>query len=168
MDSSDLIAMIAVCFAALAAFYARWAATQARKANEIAIQAELKPRRLAVYESVTKFLHFCSTYITMQSLKVVQGTRDLVEKIDTFKWEIEQHGPLDMPAVENLIEDAREKAWKLQRLIDRLGGPDAKPVEKGFDTAEDNVDAIIEWFAITEKKLKEKFEPYLRITQQQY
>lgn len=161
MERSDLIALLSVCFAALAALYARWAATQARKANAIVIQAELKPRRLSVYERVKDFLHFCSTYTTMQSLKMVQGTRDLVEKIDTFKWDVEQHGPLDMPEVENLIENARKKAWQLQRLIDRLEGPDAKPVEKGFETAEDNVDAIIEWFAVKEKELKKIFEPYL-------
>lgn len=168
MERSDLIALLSVCFAALAALYARWAATQARKANLIAIQAELKPRRLFVHASVKDFLHFCSTYITMQSLKTVQGSRDLVVKIDTFNWEVEQHGPLDMPEVENLIETARKKAWQLQRLIDRLEGSDAKPVEKGFETAEDNVDAIIEWFATEEKELKEIFEPYLRITQQQH
>ncbi|MFC1820039.1 hypothetical protein ACFLZG_03005 [Thermodesulfobacteriota bacterium] len=73
-----------------------------------------------------------------------------------------------MPEVEDLIENAREKAWKLQRLIDRLEGPDAKPVEKGFETAKDNVDAIIDWFAAKEKELKKIFEPYLRITQQQH
>ena len=166
MERSDLIALLAVCFTALAALYARWAVTQARKANEISIQVELKPRRLSVYESVKDFLHFCSTYKTMQSLKMVKGTRELVAKIDTLKWEVEQHGPLDMPEVETLIENARKKAWQLQRLIDRLAGPNAKPIEKGFESAEDNVDAVIDWFAAKEKDLKDIFEPYLRITQQ--
>lgn len=168
MERSDLIALLAVCFAALAALYARWAATQVRKANEISIQAELKPRRLSVYASVKDFLHFCSIYKTMQSLKMVQGTRELVAKIDTFIWEVEQHGPLDMPEVENLIENARKRAWQLQRLLDRLTGPDTKPIEKGFESAEDNVDAIIEWFAAQEKELKEMVESYLRITQQRH
>ena len=168
MERSDLIALLAVCFTALAALYARWAATQARKANEISIQAELKPKRLSAYASVKDFLHFCSTYKTMQSLKMVKGTRELVTKIDTFIWEVEQHGPLDMPEVENLIENAGKRAWQLQRLLDRLTGPDAKPIEKGFESAEDNVDAIIDWFAAQEKELKEMVEPYLRITQQRH
>jgi hypothetical protein len=164
MERSDLIALLAVCFTALAALYARWAATQARKTNEISIQAELKPRRLSVYASVKDFLHFCSTYETMQSLKMVQGTRELVAKIDTFIWEVEQHGPLDMPEIENLIENARKRAWQLQRLLDRLKGPDAKPIEKRFESAKDNVDALIEWFAAQEKGLKEIVKPYLKIT----
>jgi hypothetical protein len=47
-----------------------------------------------------------------------------------------------------------------------LAGADAKPIETEFETAEDNIDAIIEWFVAQEKELKDKFEPYLRITQQ--
>jgi len=168
MERSDLIALLAVCFTALAALYARWAATQAHKANEIYIQAELKPRRLSVYNIVKDFLHFCSTYETMQSLKMVQGTRELVAKIDTFIWEVEQHGPLDMQEIDNLIENARKRAWQLQRLLDRLKGADAKPIEKGFESAEDNIDVIIEWFAAQEKGLKEMIKPYLRITQQRH
>ena len=165
MERSDLVALLAVCFAALAALYARWAATQARKANEISIQAELKPRRLSVYASVKDFLHFCSTYKTMQHLKMVQGTNDLMNEIDTFMWKVEQHGPLDLPEVENLIENARKKAWQLQRLLDRLSGSNAQPLDKGHETAEDNVYAVIDWFAAQEKGLKEMFQPYLRITQ---
>jgi len=155
-------------FAALAAIYARWSAKQARISNEITIQSELKPRRLSVYASLKDFLHFCSTYKTMQHLKMVQGTNDLSNKIDTFKWEVEQHGPLDMPEVENLIENSKKKAWQLQRLLDRLTGPNAQPLEKGFEIAEDNLYAVIDWFADKEKELKEMFEPYLRITQQRH
>ncbi len=164
--TSDLIALLAVLIALLSALYSRRAVIQARKANEISIQAELKPRRLSIYASVKGFLHFCSTYCTMRSLKMVSGTRELVEKIDTFKWEVEKHGPLDMPEVENLIEEAQKKARQLQRLIDRLTGPDAKPIDKGFESAEDNVEAVIDWFAAKEKELKVIIEPYLRITQQ--
>lgn len=166
MERSELIALLSVCFAALAALYTRWAVTQARRANAIAVQAELKPRRLSVLTSVKDFLHFCSTYTTMLSLKMVQETRDLSVKIDTFNWEVEQHGPLDMPEVENLIENARKNARQLQRLIDRLKVPDAKPIESRYKNAEDNLNAIIEWFAAEEKGLKDTFEPYLRITQQ--
>lgn len=101
----------------------------------------------------------------MQHLKMVQGTNDLTNKIDTFIWEVEQHGPLDMPEVENLVENARKKAWQLQRLLDRLTGPNARPLDKKFETAEDNLDAVIDWFASNEKELKDMFEPYLRITQ---
>ena len=165
---SDLIALLSVCFAALAAIYARWSAKQARISNEITIQSELKPRRVSVYASVKEFLHFCSTYKTMQHLKMVQGTNDLTSKIDTFIWEVEQHGPLDMPEVENLVKNSRQKAWQLQRLLDRLTGPNARPLDKEFETAEDNLDAVLDWFGAKEKELKDMFEPYLRITQQRH
>lgn len=168
IESSDLIDLLAICFAALAAIYARWSAMQARISNEITIQLELKPRRVSVYTTVKDFLHFCSTYKTMQHLKMVQGTNALMDKIDTFIWEVEQHGPLDMPEIENFIENARKKAWQLQRLLDRLTAPNAQPLEKEFETAEDNLYDVIDWFAANEKGLKEMFEPYLRITQQQH
>ena len=104
----------------------------------------------------------------MQHLKMVQGTNDLTSKIDTFIWEIEQHGPLDMPEVENLVENSRRKAWQLQRLLDRLTGPNARPLDEKFETAEDNLDAVLDWFGAKEKELKDMFEPYLRITQQRH
>jgi hypothetical protein len=97
---------------------------------------------------------------------MVQGTNELTSKIETFIWEVEQHGPLDMPEVEELIENARKKAWQLQRLLDRLTGPNAQPLNKKFETAEDNLYAVIDWFAAKEKELKDMFEPYLRLTQQ--
>lgn len=97
---------------------------------------------------------------------MVQGTNDLTNKIDTFIWEVEQHGPLDMPEIEDLIEASRKKAWQLQRLLDRLSGPNAQPLDSKFETAEDNLYAVIDWFGEKEKDLKDSFEPYLRITQQ--
>lgn len=99
---------------------------------------------------------------------MVQGTNDLMNKIDTFKWEVEQHGTLDMPEVEDLIDKARKKALQLQQLLDRLTGPNAKPLDKGFETAEDNLYDVIDWFALKEKELRETFEPHLRITQQRH
>ena len=168
MENSDLVAVISAFFAALAAIYARWSAKQARISNEITIQSELKPRRLSVYASAKDFLHFCSTYKTMQHLKMVQGTNDLSNRIRMFKWEVEQHGPLDMPEIVKLIENSTKKAQQLQRLLDRLSGPNAKPLEKEFEATEDKLYAVIDWFSAKEKELKEMFEPYLRITQQRH
>jgi len=166
MTRSDLIALLSACVAALAAIYARWSANQARVANQITIKSELKPRRIDVFKSIKDFLHFCSTYKTMQHLNMVQGTNDLTNKIDTFIWEVEQHGPLDMPEIEDLIEVSSKKAWQLQRLLDRLSGPNAQPLDSKYETAEDNLYAVIDWFGEKEKELKDLFEPYPRITQQ--
>lgn len=168
MNRSDLISLLSVCFTALAALYARWSANQARISNKISIESALKPRRIAVFASIKDFLHFCSTYKTMQHLKMVQGTNDLTNKIDTFIWEVEQHGPMDMPEVEDLVETAKRKAGQLQRLLDRLAGPNACPLDKEFENAEGNLYDVIDWFAAKEKELKDLFEPYLRITQQRH
>jgi hypothetical protein len=158
-----VLGLMSLIISAWASGYAGKAAQQARKANEIAITAELKPRRLSVYASMKSFLHFCSTYRTIHCVGEVKGTCELVAKMDAFKWEIEQHGPLDMPEVEKLAVEAVSKAWQLQRLYDRQTVLDVKPCDSKYPTAEDNIFAILYWFATREKELGSLFEPYLRI-----
>ncbi len=164
MENSDLIALTSVFVAILAAIYARWAVTEMRKGNEIAVRVALQSRRLSVYRDLKEFLHFCSTYKTMQSLEMVNGTRSLVEQIESFKWGVEQHGPLDMDMVEVVIENAQKKAWQLQRLLDRLKGPVAKPIGEELETCENNIDELIDWFGEMENELKEKAKPYLKMS----
>ena len=105
MLDSDLISFAAVLVACLAAIYARHACDAARKANELTVYLQRRPLRLAVFQSMTQFAQYSSTYVTLNHLKVVNGTRDLVARIDTFEWEIEQHGPLAMPEVEAKVEE---------------------------------------------------------------
>ncbi len=69
---------------------------------------------------------------------------------------------MDMPEVDNLINNGLRKANQLRRLLNRLAGPNAKPVEAQFASAEDNCDAIIEWFALQEEGLRNVFDPYLK------
>ncbi len=164
MQTSDLISLIAICVAILAALYARHGVKEARRANEIAMHNELRPYRLAVYTIMKNFLKFCSSYNTMQSLGMVKGTRDLVAKIDEFKWEVDQHGPLSMPEVEKKIEEILNKAWQFQRVLDRLAGPDPKPVDSVYPSAEDNKYGLIDWFASEEKDCRKLFETYLKLT----
>jgi hypothetical protein len=165
LGTSDLIALAAIGVALLSALYARRAAGHAQRANEIAVQIALRPSRLALFTSIVEFLHFCSTYRTLQSIGQVKGSADLVTRLDRFKWEIAQHGPIEMPKVEDLIQETNNKAWQLQRLSDRLGGPDPKPLDSAFPTAEENLDGLMDWFALQEKGVPTLFEPYLKITQ---
>jgi hypothetical protein len=158
MEISDWISLIAICVALLSAFYARHGVKESCRANKIAIHNNLRPHRLAVYNSVKTFLKYCSTYTTLQSLKIVEGTRDLVAKIDEVKWEIDQHGQLSMPEVEKKFEEIKSKAWQLQRVLDRLSGPDPKPIDSNYPTAEDNLDGLIEWFSSQEKEIRTVFE----------
>src|ERR1039457_5485437 len=104
MQNSDLIAIGSALIALLSVVYARHTGNAAQKANEIARKANdiavhnsLRPARLEVYRSMMDFAQYCSTYWThwtLEHLGPVKGTRDLVERIDSFKWEIEQQGPL--------------------------------------------------------------------------
>ncbi len=65
-----------------------------------------------------------------------------------------------MPDMEKIIHNSKRKAWQLQRLFDRMAIPNAKPEERGYESAEDNVDDIIDWFAEKEKELLEIFKIY--------
>lgn len=164
METSDLISSLAILVAAVSAVYTRAAFIQMRKANNIAVRKELKPHRLAVYNTTKDFLHYCATYRTMQFVKMITGTNNLSTRIEEFKWEIDQYGPLAMPEVENKIENIIKNAWQLQRILDRLAGADSKPLNSAYNSAEENLDVLIDWFASEEKDLRKLFEKFLRIT----
>ena len=100
----------------------------------------------------------------MQFEKMVTGTNDLITRIEEFKWEIDQYGPLAMSEVEQKIENIIKSAWKLQRVLDRLAGTDPKPLDSAYNSAEDNLDDLIFWFASEEKDLRRLFEKFLLIT----
>lgn len=161
MMDSDLLAIAAALVAFLSALYARHTRDAARKANEIAIHNILMPLRLEVYRSMQDFAHYCATYRTLWHLGAVKGTRDLVGRIDSFKWEVEQRGPLAMPSVENKIAEFQRKAWQIQRLLDRLSAGQNNPEDQAYKTGEENMDALVEWFANERKALRATFQPYL-------
>jgi hypothetical protein len=161
MSDSDLIAFAAVLAACLAALYARHARDAAHKANELSVYWQWRPLRLAVFQSMAQFAQYCSTYVTLHHMKAVNGTRDLVARIDTFKWEIEQHGPLAMPEVEAKVEEFVKGAWQMQRLLDRIAGGQNVSLEPVYSTAEENLDAVVDWFAEQNRELKTVFREHL-------
>lgn len=163
MSVSDLIAIAAFLVASLSAWYTCDARNAARKANEIAARNSLRPSRLEVYRSMRDFAHYCCTYPThWHSNPVpVEGTRNLMKQIDSFKWEIEQQGPLAMPTVESKIKEFQNNARKMLRLLDRLAAGRNNPEDRNYQTGEENLDAIIDWFANEEKELQATFQSYL-------
>ncbi len=161
MSDSDLIAVASVLAACLAALYARHARDAARKANDLSVFWQHRPLRLAVFQSMAQFAQYCSTYVSLHHMKVVNGTRDLVARIDTFKWEIEQHGPLGMPEVEAKVQEFVNGAWKMQRLLDRIAGGQNVSLEPVYSTAEENLDAVVDWFAEENRELKTLFREHL-------
>jgi hypothetical protein len=166
MQASDVIALVSACLAGLSALYARHTATHARQSNRITVQNALRPDRLAVFAVLVDFLHYCSTYRTLQSVGNVKGTNDLITRLDRFKWEVAQRGPLDMPEVEKVFEETKAKAWQLQRSLDRLGEPSEHRSDPESIAEDDKLRELLQWFATREKDAPSIFEPYLRITQQ--
>ena len=161
MPDSDLIAYAAALVALLSALYARHTRDAARQANDIAFQNGLRPFRLEVYRSMQDFAHYCSTYRTLWHLGAVKGTRDLVGRIESFKWEIEHQGPLAMPSVEAKVTEFQKKAWQMQRLLDRLPAGQNNPEDRAYQSGEENMDGLVEWFANERKELNATFQPYL-------
>ena len=161
LSLTDGIAVAALLVAVISAIYSRGARIAAECANEIATRESLRPLRLQVFQAMHRFSHYCSTYSTLLHLGSVKGTRDLTDRIDSFKWEIEQHGHLGMPDVEERMGQFVNSAWKMQRLIDRMAGGQNNPHDPPYATAEDNLNALIEWFAKEDRELKTLFQPYL-------
>lgn len=156
-----LVSLLACVIALLSACYARKSREIARKSIDISVHQNLRPLRLAVYKSMMEYAHYCSTYRTLQHMKAVDGTHDLIEHIDTLKWEVDQYGPLNMPEVEKKYVDFQNKGWKLQKVLDRLAGHDNRPHDMQFETLEDNMHNTIDWFAQEQKDLKKMFSKYL-------
>lgn len=69
-----------------------------------------------------------------------------------------------MPDVESKIKVFQNKAWQMQRLLDRLDQGRNNPEDRNYQTGEENLDAIVDWFANEQKELKVIFQPYLGST----
>lgn len=158
---SDAIAAIALVISILSAIYARGQRTAAERANLIAVRESRRPLRLQVFQSMHHFSKYCSTYWTLYHMGEVNRSQELTEHINTFKWEIEQHGHLEMPDVDEKAKAFVNGASKLQRLVDRIAGGQNNPHDREYTTAEENVEGLVDWFARENRGLKALFQPYL-------
>jgi hypothetical protein len=161
VQTSDWIAACAALIATVAAIYSKQARDAARHANQINLYNALRQDRLAVFMAVDQFCLYCSQYITMQAVGLAKGSRQLVERIDTFKDEVARRGPLGMPDVEALCEELNKRAWRIQRLVDRIAGGQQTPHDAGYATADENLEALVEWFAGERTHLHAMMSPYL-------
>lgn len=164
ISTTDLIAVGALLVAVLSAIYARGARDAANRANEISTRESLRPRRLLVFQAMHHFSLYCSKYWTLYCMGDVDRSRELTSRIDTFEWEIKQHGHLGMPDVDAKAKELILGAWKMQRLVDRIAGSQTNPHDRQYETAEENVHALVEWFAKENGELKALFQRYLSVT----
>jgi len=158
---SILVSLLACVIALLSACYARKSREIAQDANDISVHHNLRPLRLAVYNLMKNYAHYCSTYRTLQCVKAVEGTNDLVDHIESLKWEIDNYGPLNIPDIEKKAKEFQNKGWQLQRVLDRVAGHGNKPHDAEFEALEDDMHGITDWFAREHKELKGIFAKYL-------
>ena len=111
-----LISLLSCVIALLSVFYARKSRDIAKQANQIALHNDLKPSRLAIYNTLRDFADYCCGYYTLQwCVKAVKGTHDLSNRIVAVKWELDSYGPLGMADVEEKAAHLQKKAWQLQQ-----------------------------------------------------
>ena len=156
-----LVSLLSAFIALVAILRANEANRLAAAANRITKHYNLRPIRLNACNLVMDFSHYCTTYRTSFIQKMVSGTRELMDRRDAFKLEFEKFGPLEMPSVESKIPELLNKVAQLQRALDRSRGSDPKPLDSKYTTLEENIDAIMDWFAEEEKALPSLFKPYL-------
>jgi len=164
LSPSDFIALAAFLVAVLSAIYARGARNAAEHANVISTRESRRPLRLHVFQTMHRFSDYCTRYWTLYHMKEVTRSRQLTDAIATFKWEIEQQGHLDMPDVEEKAKEFVQNAWKMQRLLDRFDVKQKNPLDRQPPTAEaaeEEIEALVDWFAKENGELKGLFEPYL-------
>lgn len=161
MQISDLIAVAALLAALLSAWYARDSRDANRRANDISVHQTLRPLRLAAYQIMRQFSDYCVTYRTLQHVDAVRGTHNLVEQIENFKWEIAQLGYLGMPVVEEKSTQFVNKAWQMQRVLDRIAGGQNIDLDSARSSDEQNLDHLVDWFDAEHRQLSMLFLPYL-------
>lgn len=161
ISTTDLIAVAALLVALLSAIYARGARDAANQANEISTRESLRPLRLQAFQAMHHFSLYCSKYWTLYNMGEVNRSRELTAKISTFEWEIKQHGHLGMAGVEEKAKELVRGAWKMQRLVDRIAGGQTNPHDREYESAEDNIQGLVDWFGKENGDLQALFQPYL-------
>ena len=168
MQPVVLIALLAVLVSGLSALYARQSRREAQKANksaqranEIAVHNGMRSLRLSAYNQTKDFLHFCVTYETQRQARIVNKSRDLVQKLDEFQWQIDQLGPLDMVRVEEQRGEIIRLAWRLQRVIDRLEGIHDRPENSDYDGLMLELHNVLDSFADQKRELPILFQELL-------
>lgn len=140
---SILVSLLACVIALLSAYYARKSREIAQEANNILVHQNLRPSCLAVYMLMKEYARYCSTYSTLQCVKEVEGTGDLVEHIESLKLEIDNYGPLNMPDIETKVIEYQNKGWQLQRVLDKLARYEHKPHDAEFEPLEEDMHDIL-------------------------
>jgi hypothetical protein len=66
-----------------------------------------------------------------------------------------------MPDVEAKASQFQRKAWQMQRLLDRLAVGQNNPEDRAYQSGEENMSGLVEWFANERRALRAIFQGYL-------
>ena len=162
ISRADVIAVGALLVGLLSAIYARRQSIEAKATRLAAVKASRRPQRVEVFRLTIAFCAFCSRYYTLYQSQMTKGTRDLVAEIESYLWEIEQLGPLEMPDVETEIKTVQAMAWQLQRNLDKLGHQ-ATVAQSAIaaSAAVTAIEQLVDSFAEIRVSLRSTFAPYL-------
>ena len=125
------------------------------------IKAQLREYRLKARNVLIKFADNCSRYPTIHQEESPNRTRELVTELIQVKETIEMLGPLSMEEFPQVYSPIISNAWQLQRLLDRQGGINPKPIHSQFENVEDNIDWIVDEFSRLRQRIKDIIDPYL-------
>ena len=125
----------------------------------------LRPHRLCARNALADFVRLCTGYRTLHPQHRLDKTRQLTDAIDHAKRAVELQGPLSIPGLTDFYAEIMAHAWSLQRLLDRQAGPDPQPISQEYETADDNLDAIENWFGGAQERLKMLFDSHLKLLQ---
>lgn len=138
--------------------------------NRDAVQADIEAHstnvlirvpRLEARNLLINFADFCIKYQTLHPTLSPDRTQALTSEITRLKDGIEMLGPLSIPSFVDIYSSMVTNAWNMQRLLDRQMGFEPKPIESHFETVDDNIDGIIDWFSQAKIDIKEIIDPYL-------
>lgn len=123
----------------------------------------LHPMRLAVRNALLSFIDLCLSYRTQHRERDLNRTRELTAALGDLKREVEARGPLSMPELNESYAAIIAHAWSFQRLLDRQRSPDARPIDANYDSVEDNIYNIEDWFAEARGRIITLFESCLAL-----
>jgi hypothetical protein len=95
---------------------------------------------------------------------MVSGTNELMSYRDDFKKGFEALRPLGMIEVKAKAKEFMNKAVQLQRALNRTRESCPKPLDSKYASLDENIDAIMDWFALEDNALPTLFERYLNDT----
>jgi hypothetical protein len=161
----SLLSLIIATVGLIGARNAREIATRsnmiASKANELSKHYNLIPRRLEARRLALDFVRYCCVFRTSYVMGDATSGTEVLDARDEFLNNYDALGPLGMSTVHDRISQITGQAVNLQRAIDRTKSADPKPLSSDYESLNDNLDALVDYYGRQRQELPALFEEYL-------